>query len=55
MSQLMMTNQLKKIFDKVITDGNGLNLDFENSVVDINREKKISKWKLQEKKPEFLY
>ena len=31
----------KKIFEKVITDGIGLNLDFEYSVVDINREKKI--------------
>jgi len=28
----------KKIFEKVITDGIGLNLDFKYSVVDINRE-----------------
>ena len=28
----------KKIFEKVITDGIGMNLDFEYSEVDINRE-----------------
>ena len=46
----------RKIFEKVITDRIGLNFDFEYSVVDINREFFfLSKWKLQEKKPEFLY
>ena len=31
----------RKIFEKVITDGIGLNLEFEYSVVDIIREKKM--------------
>ena len=33
----------KKALEKVITDGIGLNLDFEYSVVDINRERKLIK------------
>ena len=43
-----------KVLKKVITDGIGLNLDFEYSMVDINCIKNLSKWKLQEKKPKFM-
>ena len=44
----------KKIFEKVITDGIGLNLDFEYSVVDINREKQFIKVEVARREAQIL-
>ena len=44
----------KKIFERVITDGIGLNLDFKYSVVDINREKKFIKVEVARKEARIL-
>ena len=44
----------KKIIEKVITNGIGLNLDFEYSVVDINRGKTFIKVEVARKEAQIL-